>query len=530
MDNGSSDGIVAEAADRYPSVRVIRNEVNLGFATASNVGASLPEGRYLLFMNSDAIVDATALSWLMQIANFDLGVAIWQPVIMSPDGEVENAGEFFTRSGFFIRRRTVLREESAYPVFACTAACALMRRDVFRQLGGFVDAYFAYIEDVDLCWRARLAGWEVQVVPSVRVTHVQGITSRRVLTAHEIRYLTVRNRLRSILANASRRTLVNVVPLYYLACGITALVLLLSGRVRSAYSVMRALAWPMRHKDELLVQRRAAQALRKRTDEEVLRPDLTSRVLTKSGWRQFREHYRRWKPIENPSSEWSDGLPRRLVRRDGAESGVEEATSRSMGCVDAPAEMTAREDRSEERSSTSAAARAPRRVAWLNLGSGPFPAPGWINIDLVADRRPNVVASVLAPPFVAGSIDRVYAGHVFEHLEWETAIAGVTMCHSLLREGGEMLIVGPDLDRASWMAQGGEISLAEFDSCLFGGDAEAMGHKWGAVGWRWHKLALSGGFTTIRALPIESLDDSWPIVSRIGSQAALLCTRARATP
>lgn len=166
-----------------------------------------------------------------------------------------------------------------------------------------------------------------------------------------------------------------------------------------------------------------------------------------------------------------------------------------------------------------------RPAVRINLGSGPFRAPGWINVDLVADRRPDLVADLFALPFGGGTVDAIYAGHVFEHLGWATALEAVALCRSLLRDGGEMLLVGPDLEGASWMAQGGEITLEELDSCLFGAEDEGMGHRWVGVEWRWRKLAEAGGFTDVVALPIGAVDEGWPVVSRIGWQAAVLCRR-----
>lgn len=294
VDNGSTDGLADKAADADPSLRVLRNEVNEGFATACNKGVLAARGRYVLLMNSDAAMLAGGLRALLSEAEVDTSAAIWQPVILDSSGLVESAGEFFTWPGFFIRgRRLPGLSDPSYPVFSCTAACVLIRRDAFLELGGLRDRYFAYAEDVDLCWRARLAGWEVKVVPSVRVVHEKNVTSRRIFSAHEFRYMTLRNRWRTILANASFLTLVRMAPLYILGCLLASVALLVSGRWASAGAVVRAILWPCAHAGDVLAQRRDVSRIRKCGDREVLRRELKATLLSREGWRLFAEHYQR---------------------------------------------------------------------------------------------------------------------------------------------------------------------------------------------------------------------------------------------
>lgn len=293
VDNGSKDGAIEAVVACHPGVRVIRNERNLGFARASNQGLQAASGRYVLFLNSDAFLEHAHLCELMRVADTDPSGAIWQPVVVAPDGAVENAGEWFTLTGFCIRA-TEPRSAAPYAVFAGTAACMLARRDVVRDLGGFNEAFFAYIEDVDLCWRARLAGYEVRIVPRVVVEHAKSATTRRIFAPHEIRYLTFRNRFRTILANASLRLLLVTVPLYVLVCVAVTLALVTSGRPRSALGVLRALGWPVRHRREVREDRRRSRSQRRVADRSVIRRDLRTSFVSRSAWEMFLAHQDRW--------------------------------------------------------------------------------------------------------------------------------------------------------------------------------------------------------------------------------------------
>ncbi len=295
FDNGS----VVESTDRvtqkHSSVRVVRSESNLGFATACNLGAAETEAPFVLFLNDDARVRPGDVSRLVAFAQSDQHSAFWQPMILSESGAVENAGVRFSWSGFF-RRIEERPDPNArpYPSFAATGTCLLVRRDVFNDVGGFNDEYFAYLEDIDLCWRGRLAGWEVRIVPAIEVRHRQNTTTRRVFAADEVRYMNVRNRIRTIIANASPWSLVRILPMHIAACLVTALLLVSTGRVRSARAVLRGAFWPVGHRREWTAQRRSAQELRCRADSDVLRHDLRAPVSIVDGLAMLRGHSRAW--------------------------------------------------------------------------------------------------------------------------------------------------------------------------------------------------------------------------------------------
>jgi GT2 family glycosyltransferase len=293
FDNGSSDGAVEAARERFPKACVLRSDVNLGFTVACNRGAGAGRSRYVLFLNSDAWLAHEDLVRLVKIADADEAAAVWQPLIVSPSGEIENAGVFFNRTGFFVRADRVRDDSAPYPAFAATGACMLVRRDVFEQVGGFNDDYFAYIEDIDLCWRVRLAGWEVRVVPSTQVTHEMNVTARRVLDPNVVRYINFRNRIRTLLANASPRMLTLMVPLHVSLCLSTFLVLLVSMRIRSAWAVLRALVWPLMHRKEMREQRVSARALRKRSDADVV-GHLRARRSIAQSLELLRRHRKSW--------------------------------------------------------------------------------------------------------------------------------------------------------------------------------------------------------------------------------------------
>lgn len=293
VDNGSRDDSPHAAGRLYPDARIIRNERNEGFAEACNRGAAAAAGRYVLFINNDARLDAGALEALIEAAERDPSGAVWQPLILFEDGSIESAGDLFTRTGFLWHLRAPLAAEP-YPVFAAMGACMLVRREVFLAIGGFVGSYFAYFEEADLCWRARLAGWEVRVVPGARVMHRSGTTSARILRPEQIYYLSYRNRLRSVLANTGARTLARVLPVHIGASLAIALGFLGAGRAAPALALLRALVWPLVSLGAVRGARRSVQGTRKVSDGELLRPELVVRLTPRRAAELFRGNLRRW--------------------------------------------------------------------------------------------------------------------------------------------------------------------------------------------------------------------------------------------
>ncbi len=290
VDNASTDDSVDRAAVRFPTVRVVRNATNRGYAPACNIGAHHATAPFVLFLNNDATIAPDDLRTLLVAAERDHDTAVWQPVTYGTDGRLESTGDAFTWWGVFRHLDTVPDGPSA-EVFSTVGAAMLVRRSTFVSLGGFDDSYFMYNEETDLCWRARLAGHNVRVVVDARVVHIGSETTGQIFEPHAIRYFVFRNRIRTNLANASRASLLRLVPQHLLACLAFCVLYLVTGRARSALAVMQAIAWPIGNRDVLADQRRRTQALRERSDADVLRSDLTRRYGPRTIWTHLRRAY-----------------------------------------------------------------------------------------------------------------------------------------------------------------------------------------------------------------------------------------------
>jgi GT2 family glycosyltransferase len=176
VDNHSSDGSLDLVRERFPDVRLAPAESNLGFAGGNNFGAAVARGRYLAFLNNDTVPSrgwASALKRPLE-ADATVGLTTSQIVYLHDPSIVDSAGDGYLRAGGAFKRfhgqPAALAGESCDVFGACGAAC-MVRRDLFEALGGFDEDFFMVYEDVDLSFRARLAGFRCVYVPEAVVRH-----------------------------------------------------------------------------------------------------------------------------------------------------------------------------------------------------------------------------------------------------------------------------------------------------------------------------------------------------------------------
>jgi GT2 family glycosyltransferase len=187
VDNGSSDHSRAMVRDRFPSVRLIANASNLGFARANNQGIQVSCGRYIQLLNSDTLIDPGALTALVGFLDAHPQVGIAGPRLLNGDGTLQRSWAQFPTfwseiKGINVRlwRRFLTCDGTeAYSVDWVGGACLLIRRETITQVGMLDEHFFMYSEETDWCFRARQAGWEICYYPNAQVIHFGGQSSRQ---------------------------------------------------------------------------------------------------------------------------------------------------------------------------------------------------------------------------------------------------------------------------------------------------------------------------------------------------------------
>jgi GT2 family glycosyltransferase len=180
VDNASTDGTAGAVAARFPNVRVVRNERNLGFGTAINRAALELEGDLLVLVNNDVVCEPEFVERVTEpFAQPAVGMVAGVLLQATAPGLVDSAGiELDTTLGSWdhLWNRSVAElDGAADPVGPCGGAAAY-RLGAFQELGGFDETLFAYWEDVDLALRFREAGWRCVLAPAARALHEHGQT------------------------------------------------------------------------------------------------------------------------------------------------------------------------------------------------------------------------------------------------------------------------------------------------------------------------------------------------------------------
>ena len=205
VDNASTDGSVSYVCQHFSEVLCIVHEKNYGIAKGYNLAIQQISATYYLLLNNDVLVTKNWLSELLAVMERNASIAFCQPKILSltePNrfDYAGAAGGFIDAHGYpFCRGRIfhmIEKDEAQYNdsrvVFWASGACLLVRAQAFHDLGGFDEVFFAHFEEIDLCWRAHLAGWIVYYCATSTVYHLGGAT----LSYHDPwkTYLNIRNR------------------------------------------------------------------------------------------------------------------------------------------------------------------------------------------------------------------------------------------------------------------------------------------------------------------------------------------------
>jgi GT2 family glycosyltransferase len=271
LDNCSIDGSAKFIKEDFPEIKFIQSTSNLGFAGGNNLAAVSAIGKYLVFLNPDTTVDPGWLEVLLTSLeeHSQAGMTTPKILLMHSPGEINTCGNDIHMSGLTLCRGTGLKRDAlAIPaqLSAISGAAFAIRRELFEKLGGFDEKFFMYMEDADLSWRARLAGYDCLYMPTSIVYHDYLLR----FNADKIFYQE-RNRYLMLLKNLHWGSLLVLLPVLLLAEVVTwGFVLLIHGHEQS-HQKFQAYLWIIRNWNNIQTSRRQVQALRKRSDRQLLR-------------------------------------------------------------------------------------------------------------------------------------------------------------------------------------------------------------------------------------------------------------------
>ncbi len=176
VDNGSTDGSTTLVKERFPWVKLIALEENTGFSHAVNVGIKESKTAYVLLLNNDTVVEHDFVARLEQAMdeNPDYFSFSSKMLCMKQPEVIDDAGDYYCALGWAFARgkgKSAQRFTAKCDVFAACAGAAIYRREIFREIGYFDELHFAYLEDIDVGYRARLRGYKNGYCPNAIVYH-----------------------------------------------------------------------------------------------------------------------------------------------------------------------------------------------------------------------------------------------------------------------------------------------------------------------------------------------------------------------
>ncbi len=192
IDNGSEDGSADFVRKQYPNVQVCCFEKNLGFCRAVNEGIRLAKTDYVILLNNDTVCQKHFVEEMVRAIERTHAFSCAAKIVQMEDPKrMDDAGDLYCAFGWAFalgKGKPAANYTKERRIFAACAAAAIYRRDVLMQIGLFDEAQFAYLEDIDVAYRARIAGWDNYFAPKAVVRHAGSATSGSAYNPFKTRY------------------------------------------------------------------------------------------------------------------------------------------------------------------------------------------------------------------------------------------------------------------------------------------------------------------------------------------------------
>ncbi|MFY7671506.1 glycosyltransferase family 2 protein [Tenacibaculum sp. MEBiC06402] len=250
-DNASSDNSIEFVKNNFPSVKIVVNSENGGYAKGYNDALQHIKANIYCLINSDIEVTKNWLSPVIGVFEQEENTAIIQPKLL--DYKNKEKFEYAGAGGGFVdyfgypycrgRVFNYLEKDNGQfndisEIFWASGACFFIRSNVFHKLGGFDEDYFAHQEEIDLCWRAQNEGFDVKYVGTSTVFHVGGATLQE--SNPRKTFLNFRNSLLTILKNVPRKNFFQVLFVRLVLDGVAGLKFMLELRPIHTWSILKA--------------------------------------------------------------------------------------------------------------------------------------------------------------------------------------------------------------------------------------------------------------------------------------------------
>ena len=282
VDNNSVDDSVNHIRKNFPKVIIFENEQNEGYAGGCNRGAEIARGEYLLFLNNDTIHEPNWIEPLVILLEKDPHIAAVQPKLLNyyqknlfdyaggAGGMMDILVFPFTRGRIFTEQEIDTKQyNTKEAIFWSSGTAFLVRKILFEKAGKFDELFFAHMEEIDLCWRFHLLGFEVWSEPSSVIYHKNAVSLP--MYTEKKYYLNHRNSLIMLLTNYSLPIAIYVLPIRWALDIVAIIYAILKGDWQHIKGIVKAHAWIVFHPIKLFRKRIKVKAIRKVKDKTILR-------------------------------------------------------------------------------------------------------------------------------------------------------------------------------------------------------------------------------------------------------------------
>ena len=490
IDNASTDGSVAYVQERFPEVRIVRNDDNVGFSPAVNQGAKLASGEYLALLNNDAEADPLWIAEAVKVLRTDDTFGCAASKILRDDRRtIDYAGghmAFFGHGYARALEQQDLRGHPSEPTLFPSGGAMVVPTALFLDVGGFDDGYFAFFEDVDFGWRLWVLGYEVRYVPTSRVYHRHHGTIERFGYARE-RYLLERNALATVFKNYGEDLLARTLPPTLLLTLMRAFVdqeealpdyritsgaapmddesIAITALAGAHLAAVRDFGFDL---ERLAIKRHLVQSRRRREDYEIL-PLFEKTFLSNVNGPEYVEVFRQAVKVF--------GLEDKLVRRNKVLIITQDTLSRRMAgpairCWEMAAILSQEHDVVLASTSPVDITHPDFETVWMREGlfqslyhdADVIVFQGFVNLQypqVIADAKPLLV-DLYDPFHLEGITLRKYEPELERFLTAKTDVA--VLNEQLIR--GDFFVCASDKQRDFWLGQLsglGRINPATFD-------------------------------------------------------------------
>ena len=250
-DNASTDDSIAVLEQKFPTVKIIENTINGGYAKGYNDALKTLTEDIFILLNSDVEVTPQWLNPILKCFSTEENTAIIQPKLLdyknkdyfeyagAAGGFIDTLGYPYCRGRIFnILEKDLGQYDDTHPIFWASGACLAIRREVFQELDGLDEDFFAHQEEIDLCWRAGNMGYDIKYVGASCVYHVGGATLGSMNPKKT--FFNFRNTLFAIVKNVPFPKAFALIFIRLLLDGIAGIVFLFEAKPRHMLAIIKA--------------------------------------------------------------------------------------------------------------------------------------------------------------------------------------------------------------------------------------------------------------------------------------------------